>query len=97
MNSQEAIEIVDSIVTRIGSDEQIDSVIADLTQVKTFIQGVDETISNLNADTHALNIKVRELQSANNTLFRQIGTQEEIARKASEEISAVSLINQIIP
>ena len=97
MNSQEAIEIVDSIVTRIGSDEQIDSVIADLTQVKTFIQGVDETISNLNADTHALNIKVRELQSANNTLFRQIGTQEEIARKASEEISAVSLINSIIP
>ena len=58
--------------------------------------GDDSQIESLTNDLNHLNEKVRALQSANNTLYRQIGRQAEIMEEASKEMSVVNAINAIL-
>lgn len=95
MNTQEAIELLDSVVGRVGNDEEIEAVNADLVTLKEFLLGIDATVEQLNEDVARLNEKNRGLLSSNNNLYRQIGHQQEIVKKANEEVSAVSAINEI--
>ena len=64
--------------------------------VTVFVSGVELETATLNDDVNRLNEKVRSLQSANNTLYRQVGRQTEIMEEAAKEMSVVNAINAII-
>ena len=96
MNATECLEILESAVAKIGDDTQIESLTNDLLDVKGFVSGVELETATLNDDVNRLNEKVRSLQSANNTLYRQIGRQDEIMEEAYKEMSVVNAINAIL-
>ena len=96
MNATECLEILDSVVAKIGDDTQIESLTNDLLEVKGFVSNVELETATLNEDVNRLNEKVRSLQSANNTLYRQVGLQSEIMEEAAKEMSVVNAINAII-
>lgn len=96
MNATECLEILESAVSKIGDDSQIEALTNDLLQVKDFVSSVEMETATLNDDVNRLNEKVRSLQSANNTLYRQVGRQAEIMEEASKEMSVVNAINAII-
>ena len=96
MNATECLEVLESAVAKIGDDSQIESLTNDLLEVKTFVSSVELETATLNDDVNRLNEKVRALQSANNTLYRQIGRQAEIMEEASKEMSVVNAINAIL-
>ena len=96
MNATECLEILDSVVAKIGDDTQIESLTNDLLEVKGFVSAVELETATLNEDVNRLNEKVRSLQSANNTLYRQVGRQSEIMEEAAKEMSVVNAINAII-
>ena len=96
MNASQCLEILESVVAKIGDDTQIESLTNDLLEVKGFVSGVETETATLNDDVNRLNEKVRSLQSANNTLYRQVGRQAEIMEEASKEMSVVNAINEII-
>lgn len=96
MNATECLEVLESAVVKIGDDSQIESLTNDLLEVKTFVSSVELETATLNDDVNRLNEKVRALQSANNTLYRQIGRQAEIMEEASKEMSVVNAINAIL-
>lgn len=96
MNATEYLEILESAVGKIGDDTQIESLTNDLLEVKGFVSGIELETAALNDDVNRLNEKVRSLQSANNTLYRQVGRQAEIMEEASKEMSVVNAINAII-
>ena len=96
MNATECLEILDSLVAKIGDDTQIESLTNDLLEVKGFVSAVELETTTLNEDVNRLNEKVRSLQSANNTLYRQVGRQSEIMEEAAKEMSVVNAINAII-
>ena len=96
MNSTQCLEILESAVAKIGDDNQIESITNDLLEVKGFVSGVELETATLNDDVNRLNEKVRSLQSANNTLYRQVGRQAEIMEEATKEMSVVNAINAII-
>ena len=96
MNATECLEILDSVVAKIGDDTQIESLTNDLLEVKGFVSNVELETATLNEDVNRLNEKVRSLQSANNTLYRQVGRQSEIMEEAAKEMSVVNAINAII-
>ena len=96
MNATECLEILDSVVAKIGDDTQIESLTNDLLEVKGFVSAVELETTTLNEDVNRLNEKVRSLQSANNTLYRQVGRQSEIMEEAAKEMSVVNAINAII-
>lgn len=96
MTSQECLEILNNAISKIGNDEEIESLITDLMDIKTFVGEVDLTVSVLNEDVERLNKKNGELRSANNELYRRLGAQDEIMKKANEDMSVVSAINAVI-
>ena len=96
MDATQCIEILESAVAKIGDDNQIESLTNDLLEVKGFVSGVELETATLNDDVNRLNEKVHSLQSANNTLYRQVGRQAEIMEEATKEMSVVNAINAII-
>ena len=96
MDATQCLEILESAVAKIGDDTQIESLTNDLLEAKRFVSGVELETATLNEDVNRLNEKVRSLQSANNTLYRQVGRQAEIMEEASKEMSVVNAINAII-
>lgn len=96
MTSQECLEILNNAIFKIGNDEEIESLTTDLMDIKEFVGEVDLSISVLNEDVERLNHKNGELRSANNELYRRLGAQDEIMKKANEDMSVVSAINAVI-
>jgi possible scaffolding protein len=96
MTSQECLEILNNAISKIGNDEEIESLTTDLMDIKEFVGEVDLSISVLNEDVERLNHKNGELRSANNELYRRLGAQDEIMKKANEDMSVVSAINAVI-
>lgn len=95
LNSKEALDILDSVVGRIGNDEEIESVTADLIDLKDYLLTIDGTIDQLNEDLAKVNEKNRGLLQSNNTLYRQIGHQQEAMQRATEEVSNVDMITRL--
>ena len=96
MTSLECLEILNNAISKIGNDEEIESLTTDLMDIKDFVSEVDLSISVLNEDVERLNKKNGELRSANNELYRRLGAQDEIMKKANEDMSVVSAINAVI-
>lgn len=96
MTSQECLEILNNAISKVGNDEEIESLTTDLMDIKDFVGEVDLTVSVLNEDVERLNKKNGELRSANNELYRRLGAQDEIMKKANEDMSVVSAINAVI-
>ena len=96
MTSQECLEILNNAISKIGKDEEIESLTTDLMDIKTFVGEVDLSISVLNEDVERLNKKNGELRSANNELYRRLGAQDDIMKQAQEDMSVVSAINAVI-
>lgn len=96
MTSLECLEILNNAISKVGNDEEIESLTTDLMDIKDFVGEVDLTVSVLNEDVERLNKKNGELRSANNELYRRLGAQDEIMKKANEDMSVVSAINDVI-
>lgn len=96
MTSLECLEILNNAISKVGNDEEIESLTTDLMDIKDFVGAVDLTVSVLNEDVERLNKKNGELRSANNELYRRLGAQDEIMKKANEDMSVVSAINAVI-
>lgn len=96
MTSLECLEILNNAISKVGNDEEIESLTTDLMDIKDFVGEVDLTVSVLNEDVERLNKKNSELRSANNELYRRLGAQDEIMKKANEDMSVVSAINAVI-
>jgi len=96
MTSLECLEILNNAISKVGNDEEIESLTTDLMDIKNFVGEVDLTVSVLNEDVERLNKKNGELRSANNELYRRLGAQDEIMKKANEDMSVVSAINAVI-
>lgn len=96
MTSIECLEILNNAISKVGNDEEIESLTTDLMDIKDFVGEVDLTVSVLNEDVERLNKKNGELRSANNELYRRLGAQDEIMKKANEDMSVVSAINAVI-
>lgn len=96
MTSLECLEILNNAISKVGNDEEIETLTTDLMDIKDFVGEVDLTVSVLNEDVERLNKKNGELRSANNELYRRLGAQDEIMKKANEDMSVVSAINAVI-
>ena len=96
MTSQECLEILNNAMSKVGNDEEIESLTTDLVEIKDFVGEIDSIISALNEDVERLNHKNDELRSSNNNLYRRIGKQDEIMKQAQEDMSIVSTINEIV-
>lgn len=96
MTSQECLAVLDAAMAKVGNDEEIESLTADLIDIKAFVGEVDTVVSVLNEDVERLNLKNGNLRSANNELYRRLGQQDEIMKQAQEEMSVVSAINAVI-
>ena len=96
MTSQECLAVLDSAMAKVGNDEEIESLTADLIDIKAFVGEIDTVVSVLNEDVERLNLKNGNLRSANNELYRRLGQQDEIMKQAQEDMSVVSAINAII-
>lgn len=96
MTSLECLEILNNAISKVGNDEEIESLTTDLMDIKDFVGEVDLTVSVLNEDVERLNKKNGELRSANNELYRRLGAQDEIMKKANEDMTVVSAINAVI-
>ena len=77
MTSLECLEILNNAISKVGNDEEIESLTTDLMDIKDFVGEVDLTVSVLNEDVERLNKKNGELRSANNELYRRLGAQDE--------------------
>lgn len=96
MTSQECLAVLDSAMAKVGNDEEIESLTADLIDIKAFVGEIDTVVSVLNEDVERLNVKNGNLRSANNELYRRLGQQDEIMKQAKEDMSVVSAINAVI-
>lgn len=96
MTSQECLAVLDSAIAKVGNDEEIESLTADLIDIKAFVGEIDTVVSVLNEDVERLNVKNGNLRSANNELYRRLGQQDEIMKQAQEDMSVVSAINAVI-
>lgn len=96
MTSQECLAALDAAMAKVGNDEEIESLTADLIDIKAFVGEVDTVVSVLNEDVERLNLKNGNLRSANNELYRRLGQQDEIMKQAQEDMSVVSAINAVI-
>ena len=96
MTSQECLAVLDTAMAKVGNDEEIESLTADLIEIKAFVGEVDTVVSVLNEDVERLNLKNGNLRSANNELYRRLGQQDEIMKQAQEDMSVVSAINAVI-
>ena len=96
MTSQECLAVLDAAMAKVGNDEEIESLTADLIDIKAFVGEVDTVVSVLNEDVERLNLKNGNLRSANNELYRRLGQQEESMKQAQEDMSVVSAINAVI-
>lgn len=96
MTSQECLAVLDSAMAKVGNDEEIESLTADLIDIKAFVGEIDAVVSVLNEDVERLNLKNGNLRSANNELYRRLGQQDEIMKQAQEDMSVVSAINAVI-
>ena len=96
MNPQECLAVLDSAIAKVGNDEEIESLTADLIDIKAFVGEIDTVVSVLNEDVERLNMKNGNLRSANNELYRRLGQQDEIMKQAQEDMSIVSAINAVI-
>lgn len=96
MTSQECLAVLDSAIAKVGNDEEIESLTADLIDIKAFVGEIDTVVSVLNEDVERLNMKNGNLRSANNELYRRLGQQDEIMKQAQEDMSVVSAINAVI-
>lgn len=96
MTSQECLAVLDSAMAKVGNDEEIESLTADLIDIKSFVGEIDTVVSVLNEDVERLNLKNGNLRSANNELYRRLGQQDEIMKQAQEDMSVVSAINAVI-
>jgi uncharacterized small protein (DUF1192 family) len=83
-------------MAKVGNDEEIESLTADLIDIKAFVGEIDTVVSVLNEDVERLNMKNGNLRSANNELYRRLGQQDEIMKQAQEDMSVVSAINAVI-
>ena len=96
MTSQECLAVLDAAMAKVGNDEEIESLTADLIDIKAFVGEIDTVVSVLNEDVERLNLKNGNLRSANNELYRRLGRQDEIMKQAQEDMSVVSAINAVI-
>lgn len=96
MTSQECLAVLDSAIAKVGDDEEIESLTANLVDIKAFVGEIDTVVSVLNEDVERLNMKNGNLRSANNELYRRLGQQDEIMKQAQEDMSVVSAINAVI-
>lgn len=96
MTSQECLAVLDTAMAKVGNDEEIESLTADLIDIKAFVGEIDTVVSVLNEDVERLNLKNGNLRSANNELYRRLGQQDEIIKQAQEDMSVVSAINAVI-
>lgn len=96
MTSQECLAVLDSAMVKVGNDEEIESLTADLIDIKAFVGEIDTVVSVLNEDVERLNVKNGNLRSANNELYRRLGQQDDIMKQAQEDMSVVSAINAVI-
>lgn len=96
MTPQECLAVLDSAMAKVGNDEEIESLTADLIDIKAFVGEIDTVVSVLNEDVERLNLKNGNLRSANNELYRRLGQQDEIMKQAQEDMSVVSAINAVI-
>ena len=96
MTSQECLAVLDIAMAKVGNDEEIESLTADLIDIKAFVGEIDTVVSVLNEDVERLNLKNGNLRSANNELYRRLGQQDEIMKQAQEDMSVVSAINAVI-
>lgn len=96
MTSQECLAVLDAAMAKVGDDEEIESLTADLIDIKAFVGEIDTVVSVLNEDVERLNLKNGNLRSANNELYRRLGQQDEIMKQAQEDMSVVSAINAVI-
>ena len=83
-------------MAKVGNDEEIESLTADLIDIKAFVGEIDTVVSVLNEDVERLNVKNGNLRSANNELYRRLGQQDDIMKQAQEDMSVVSAINAVI-
>lgn len=96
MTPQECLAVLDTAMAKVGNDEEIESLTADLIDIKAFVGEIDTVVSVLNEDVERLNLKNGNLRSANNELYRRLGQQDEIMKQAQEDMSVVSAINAVI-
>lgn len=96
MTSQECLAVLDAAMAKVGNDEEIESLTADLIDIKAFVGEIDTVVSVLNEDVERLNVKNGNLRSANNELYRRLGQQDDIMKQAQEDMSVVSAINAVI-
>ena len=96
MTSQECLAVLDAAMAKVGNDEEIESLTADLIDIKAFVGEVDTVVSVLNEDVERLDLKGGNLRSANGELYRRLGQQDEIMKQAQEDMSVVSAINAVI-
>ncbi|CAA87728.1 possible scaffolding protein [Streptococcus phage Cp1] len=96
MTSQECLAVLDAAMAKVGNDEEIESLTADLIDIKAFVGEIDTVVSVLNEDVERPNLKNGNLRSANNELYRRLGQQDEIMKQAQEDMSVVSAINAVI-
>lgn len=96
MTSQECLAVLDAAMAKVGNDEEIESLTADLIDIKAFVGEIDTVVSVLNEDVERLNLKNGNLRSANNELYRRLGQQDEIMKQAQEDMSVASAINAVI-
>lgn len=96
MTSQECLAVLDSAMAKVGNDEEIESLTADLIDIKAFVGEIDTVVSVLNEDVEHLNVKNGNLRSANNELYRRLSQQDDIMKQAQEDMSVVSAINAVI-
>ena len=50
MTSQECLTVLDSAMAKVGNDEEIESLTADLIDIKAFVGEIDTVVSVLNED-----------------------------------------------
>jgi hypothetical protein len=93
--TKDALELLDSLPERVGNDDEIESILADLITLKDFVSTIDEIVATLNEDVANLNKKNQGLMASNNTLYRQIGKQNEAAEEAKEAVSKIAQINDL--
>ena len=93
--TKDALELLDSLPERVGNDDEIESILADLITLKDFVSTIDEIVATLNEDVANLNKKNQGLMASKNTLYRQIGKQNEAAEEAKEAVSKIAQINDL--
>lgn len=83
------IEIIIGLTEKVGSNDpnDIESIIADLSTIREWADGVEMERNNLQDDLTNANERIRALQKANNALMRDLAVNVEKEEKEEESLS----------